>query len=269
MNMNKEIRIIASDYDHTLTNEDRNLPDELRDVLKAFVDEGGIVLVVSGRATNSLYKATCKLPFPVWLSSANGSLLKKRDGEPTLIDEYLPIDLIPDCIRLTEGLGYPHVFFDDRAYSVPESPETKMYADALSIEIMQIPDIYSCIEEGIRTLIFRCDEDVTPRVFKILKDRLDGHAHVTVSHAKLVDVVPIKASKGKALARLLSYLGIDKDNCLSMGDSLNDLDLLKASGIKATVANGIKELKDIADYVSPYPKGEGALDIVKRYLNHR
>lgn len=265
--MNKSrIKMIATDYDHTLTNEDRTVPEEVVKVLGQFVQKGGILLIASGRAPNSLQQAVNKLPFQMWISPSNGSILRKKDGTGILINEYLDISIVHKAMEIVGNLGFPHLFYDNEAYSVLESPETRMYATALGIEINQVDNISNYVKEGLRSLIFRCSEDITHHVHALLNNEISEKAQITTSHAKLVDVIPLHAGKGRAVKALLDHLDISNEDCLGMGDSLNDLPLLNSTGKKATVSNGVYELREIADFIANEPKGAGALEILNHFL---
>ncbi len=49
---------------------------------------------------------------------------------------------------------------------------------------------------------------------------------------------------------VLKYLGIEKKNSIVIGDSVNDMDMLKNAGIAVAVGNASDAVKSIADFVS-------------------
>ena len=65
-----------------------------------------------------------------------------------------------------------------------------------------------------------------------------------------LDISPINVSKGKALEILSQYLELNKEDILSVGDNLNDIDMFRASGIGAAVNNAYDEVKQVANYVT-------------------
>lgn len=52
---------------------------------------------------------------------------------------------------------------------------------------------------------------------------------------------------------------ISLENVAYVGDDINDLELLNEVGFACSVANGVKEAKDVADYVSSKNGGQGAI----------
>ena len=63
---------------------------------------------------------------------------------------------------------------------------------------------------------------------------------------------------------MLDELGVDRHEAAGIGDTEGDLPLREAVGFFACPANARDVVKDVADYVSPYPLLEGVLDILRR-----
>ena len=54
-------------------------------------------------------------------------------------------------------------------------------------------------------------------------------------------IAPQHIGKGSALNFLKDYLKINTNDTMAIGDNLNDIDLLKSSGVGIAVANGFAE----------------------------
>lgn len=63
--------------------------------------------------------------------------------------------------------------------------------------------------------------------------------------------------KGKAVERLCDFLGVLKEDTIAFGDSMNDLEMLKAAGIGVCMAGGSPSLLEIADIVCPPVEEDG------------
>jgi len=50
-----------------------------------------------------------------------------------------------------------------------------------------------------------------------------------------LDISPLNVTKGSALTVLSDYLNLRKENILSIGDNLNDIDMFKSSQISVAV----------------------------------
>lgn len=65
-----------------------------------------------------------------------------------------------------------------------------------------------------------------------------------------LDITPKDINKDTALNFLKNYLHINNAEVMAIGDNLNDLDMVKNSGIGVAVANAYDELKDVAKYTT-------------------
>ncbi|MBN2373853.1 HAD-IIIA family hydrolase [bacterium] len=64
--------------------------------------------------------------------------------------------------------------------------------------------------------------------------------------------------KGGLLKCILKDLDLKPEEVAFMGDDINDLGILREVGLSAAVANAVREVKDIADFISELDGGRGA-----------
>ncbi len=69
-------------------------------------------------------------------------------------------------------------------------------------------------------------------------------------------------NKGEAIKWILNTLGSHRNEAVGIGDTLGDLAIREQVHYFACPANAHKEIKEYADYVSPYPDILGVLDIL-------
>lgn len=76
-----------------------------------------------------------------------------------------------------------------------------------------------------------------------------------------------KVDKGRALQNVMDRLGLCQDEVAAIGDSISDLPMFRVAGFRASVANGVPELKAESDYVSDFEFGPGFSDIVAQMVD--
>ncbi len=76
-------------------------------------------------------------------------------------------------------------------------------------------------------------------------------------------IMDARVGKGKALSLVADNLGISTDNFIAIGDSENDVEMLRAAGYGIAVANAHPSLKKIADLVTESPDGDGVVEALK------
>ena len=98
-------------------------------------------------------------------------------------------------------------------------------------------------------------------------DALAGHgaAFTVQTSVSCVDVMPAGIDKGAGVRWQAEELGLPLADMGGIGDSPGDLAFLRLVGQSAAPANAAAGVKAAADYVSPYPDGDGVVDIVHHW----
>ncbi|MEA4853768.1 MAG: HAD family hydrolase [Christensenella sp.] len=73
-------------------------------------------------------------------------------------------------------------------------------------------------------------------------------------------------SKGKALERLAAYYGFDIAETMAIGDSGNDVQMLRAAGIGVAMGNAMHETLDAADYVTADVDHGGIAQAIEKFI---
>jgi hypothetical protein len=72
-------------------------------------------------------------------------------------------------------------------------------------------------------------------------------------------------NKGTALIELAREMGLIPADFLAIGDSLNDIQMLKTAGIGITVANAHPDTKAASQYIAGKEYGDGFVEAVEKY----
>lgn len=78
--------------------------------------------------------------------------------------------------------------------------------------------------------------------------------------------MPSGVDKGKGIHRLGELYGITADEIMALGDSQNDLDMLKAAGFPVAMANAVDEVKAVASYVTASNNDDGVAAAVEKFV---
>lgn len=73
--------------------------------------------------------------------------------------------------------------------------------------------------------------------------------------------------KAKALDTVLKKLGYNKDEIIAFGDGHNDSSMVKYAGLGIAMDNAVKELKDIADYITLSNDEDGIAHAIDKFVN--
>jgi phosphoglycolate phosphatase (TIGR01487 family) len=82
-----------------------------------------------------------------------------------------------------------------------------------------------------------------------------------------IHITDPEINKGTSLIKVAEGIGVKPGQILAVGDSENDIEFLSAAGVKVAVSNADIELKDLADYVTTKPHGDGVKEAVEKYIS--
>ena len=74
------------------------------------------------------------------------------------------------------------------------------------------------------------------------------------------------AKKSLGVEFLAKHWGLKKEEILTIGDQNNDIELLRAGGIKVAMGNGTPELKECADFITDTVQNDGFVKAVEKFV---
>jgi len=112
-------------------------------------------------------------------------------------------------------------------------------------------------------VVFSPDGEKLKRLAEEMK-RFD--ISVTSSWGDNIELMKRGAGKGKALEMYARRHGIAKEEIMSFGDQINDMDMLAASGWPVAMENAVDGLKKSARLIAPHHDRSGVGRILNQYV---
>lgn len=76
------------------------------------------------------------------------------------------------------------------------------------------------------------------------------------------DVVPMANSKANGMSVILNYYGAPPEDAVAVGDSMNDLEMIRRAHLGIAMGNAMQAVKEAADYIAPDIDEDGLSDAV-------
>ncbi|WP_040209573.1 Cof-type HAD-IIB family hydrolase [Neobacillus jeddahensis] len=241
-----DIKLIALDMDGTLLNNKGQISDANRQAIKAAQDKGIYVVLSTGRSLLTSREHADALELTSYLVTVNGSEI--WDEKRELVQRNLmKSELIQWMWELTKQHKTNFWAISTERNWHDEMPDNLHNLDWLKFG-------------------FNIEDDTT-RAIILKKLEEKGEFELSNSTLKNIEVNAAGINKANGLGFVCNKLGIAMKNVMAVGDSRNDLMMIKEAGIGVAMGNAQDSVKEAADWVTATNQEDGvALAITKWVL---
>mgnify|MGYP002471491203 CR=1 FL=1 len=151
----------------------------------------------------------------------------------------------------------------------PNDLEFKVVPNIEEYMINNNPTVFKVVISSISKLetIQKQLQSIDVSVFYVNKSK-QYKDKVIDKEYEYLDITPSKTNKEEALAILSNYLNLSSSQVMAIGDNLNDIGMLKASGIGVAVANAYEEVKKVAKFTTVNTvDNSGFAEAVYKYIS--
>ena len=242
-------RLVALDMDGTLLNDRLEISERNAAAIRKALDAGVAVCLATGRGVQNVLPYTDQLGLTTPMITVNGSEIWHRPGElhrRTLMDEAV--------VRRLRELAL----------------ESDVWYWAYAVDGIYNRERWVATEDEARTkqwLKFGYYSEDAKLLAGIRETVASwGGLELTNSSELNIELNPLGMTKGAALRELCGMLGIETKQAIAMGDSLNDLSMIREAGLGVAMGNAQQAVKDEADAVTLDNNEDGVAAIIERYV---
>ncbi len=246
--MASKIKLIASDMDGTLLDENGQVPPETFGLILALRERGVRFVASSGRR----YDRLCDFFSPVkdrmdFVASNGAQVFADGVQIDREVYSHLAIRRLAKTVAMFPNM---HLALFDRTKSYLLDDEDKFVRevdkDLPNVErIYELPSPQVSI---IKASIFCDDGNVMDNAY-VLQRELGGLFTFAPSGSSYIDVMQPGISKASGIAQVMEHHGIDASEVMAFGDAMNDYEIIRFVGTGCAMANGRPALRAVADRV--------------------
>lgn len=242
------VKLIASDMDGTLLDENGQVPPETFDLILALRERGVRFVASSGRR----YDRLCDFFSPVkdrmdFVASNGAQVFADGVQIDREVYSHLAIRRLAKTVAMFPNM---HLALFDRTKSYLLDDEDKFVRevdkDLPNVErIYELPSPQVSI---IKASIFCDDGNVMDNAY-VLQRELGGLFTFAPSGSSYIDAMQPGISKASGIAQVMEHHGIDVSEVMAFGDAMNDYEIIRFVGTGCAMANGRPALRAVADRV--------------------
>jgi len=95
---------------------------------------------------------------------------------------------------------------------------------------------------------------------------MEGRATLTTALTGMLEILPLGASKGDGVSKLLDILGVAAEDVMAMGDGENDVEMLEMAGWGVAMGNAGPHAREVADAVVASNDEDGVAEAINKYV---
>lgn len=244
------IKLVALDMDGTLLNEQSEISSENAHWIRKAIDAGILVCFATGRGFQSALPYAEQLGLDTPMITVNGGEIWRR---PHVLHQrsLMPAGYIK---RLREvALRNPECWY--WAYAVDGIHNKEMW-----IEPAEDYDRHHWLKFGYYTE----DDAMRERILEEVSGW--GGLEITNSSPWNLELNPEGVSKASALRELCKVLDLDMSQVAAMGDSMNDIAMIREAGVGVAMGNAQDAVKAAADAVAVTNNEHAVAQLIRDYV---
>ena len=286
-------KLIAMDIDGTLLNSYGEVSLKNKEAIELALKKNIEVVLTSGRMPKAILPIANEIKADKYIISGNGAAIYDVQNDKIIYNSYLTkkkvLEIIDICeknsmfynvytndVILTKSLSYNILFYHNENKRNPEDKK---------IKINIVDDIYKYVEEYGKEDFLKvtiCDNDKF--VFRSIMNKMKNIKNVDVLEVahmsrKIIrhgseeheiayyytEITNKNVNKWTALEVLLKKLEIKKEELITIGDNINDKEMIENAGLGIVTGNASPEMKKIANEVVASNNESGVAEAIQKY----
>jgi Cof subfamily protein (haloacid dehalogenase superfamily) len=256
--------LVALDLDGTLLNPAEEISPRNRLAIRQALEAGVRVVLVTGRGVDAPQKIARDLDLNVPFICCHGALTKDFLADKVLGHIPVPLQYAKPMVDFAESHQLSIAIYDDEHFYYLEGTERVM------------KDMRPPVWRTVRT--FRDALKQAPTFIRFLGTRSVETMRPEFAHFPLhfkyeswgefeeCAVTSLEATKKNALIRLCADFQIPAARVMAVGDSRNDVPMLRWAGLGIAMENALLEVREAIPIHTGSNERDGVADAIERYV---
>lgn len=264
----KPIRMIVIDLDDTLLSDSITVSERTIKAIGQAKQQGVEVAIATGRmfTTARPYGKMLNLgDIPMVLFS--GALVQTVESGKILYHNPVSQEETTKLLAIAKDHGWMmQTYIDDVLYVPEHNHWVQGYEDITGITaVVQGEAFYH--PQGASSKILAYGEKADLDHFMVLiEEAMPGRFTLFRSKPTFLEIIKKGVDKGMGLDFLCDYFHIPAENVMAIGNSMNDIGMLKKAGLAVAVGNAEQPVKDISDYITATNNDDGVAQSIEKYV---
>ncbi|WP_027334403.1 Cof-type HAD-IIB family hydrolase [Mycoplasma elephantis] len=256
-------KIYAFDADGTLLTKDSVVHPQTKEILKKIKNNGGILVVATGRGLPSAKLLLDEVPFFDYIVCSNGAVVYdiKKDKytilktlNPEHIQYFMDIKNKYDLVLTIDTPMRDFTLVKNDGDTIPEWYKYEDFTTGFDSRVYsKEKDVWDYMKIGNnKNTIAKYAVRIKEAENVMWHDKISQHvtdAKAYITNRFFIDVNPAGTSKFTGIQYVLKLLRENSSHLVAFGDSNNDIEMIENAHIGVAMGNATEELKSVADVI--------------------
>jgi Cof subfamily protein (haloacid dehalogenase superfamily) len=224
--------------------------------------------VVTGRMYRAAVTFARELGFDTPVVCFQGAAIVDPQQDEVLRDLPLDIETVAEIVDVVERDGmHLQLYRNDEYYCEQRNRFSDLYAHLSGSQPVIVESLRETFAYSPATKAVVIDDPERSAAYlDRVREQLGARVNATRSYPEFVEILNPAVDKGDALRFVAERLGIDMSEVAAIGDSWNDVALLRASSLGIAMGSAPPELREVAHRVVQDVGADGVAEAIDRYI---
>ena len=260
-------KLIASDMDGTLLNDDSQLTPRTKTAILKAIDAGVLFIAATGRPLMRVVDFLSLFDNDMPCIIFNGATAFMSKSGKVLFHNYLDVSLAREAFSIGVSRNIPMILWtDNRLWTNRVCENTSEYANLSGSDMTVIKNLDALEGRSISKVLWIDTEENTLLQQRVMKEHFGDRLNCHRSLPRYLEFVSPRATKGGAMAEIGKIYGIGRDEMIGIGDSFNDISMIEYAGLGVAVANAPDDIKAISNHITLSNNEDGVAAVIEKYI---
>lgn len=262
----KDVKLIATDMDHTLLTEASTLPPRFEERLDALAALGIQFGIASGRPLYTLQDLFPQHHQQLALIADNGGVISYRGK--IIAKTLMPVTTVQEMVRVIrdETDGLPLICGLKGAVGQATDRKYDAVYREFYHQLDYLEDLTAWTGEADKVTIYLPGGDARAVFEDVIQPRFGQQFSAAVSGPVWIDIMMPGIDKGNGIRAIGQRMGITADQMMAFGDNFNDAEMLQTVKYSYLVQNFAPGMEEYATYRTGSNEAYGVVQVLDQVI---
>lgn len=269
----KMYKLVATDLDGTLVTDDKKLMEQTIQTIQKAVEKNIKIVLSSARSFYRLESYIDKLDLRKkgqYTICFNGAMIVENFSQKVQNAKHLEKEEILEIISLGKNLQIPMMLYAKEQNYVEEIPDILLKnknAKGIRYQIGSFEKIdFNQEENYIYRIAFIDTFERINDIRKKIPLEFFQKYEITSSSSQYIEFVKKGIKKSEAIKFIIEQCHIKQSEVIAIGDSENDIEMLKFAGLGVAVENANFDVKENANFITTSNNQNGVGKVIETFI---